>query len=72
MPTNIRKSYNSTGSIYFFTATIHKWLHLLETQENKKLIAGYLHKLCLRPGSWHTKRNTNHIILPMLFLIYAD
>ena len=33
------------GKIYFWTATIHKWLPLLEDDENKKLITGYLKEL---------------------------
>ena len=40
-----RKSYNTTDKIYFFTATIHKWLPLLATDENKRLITDYLKKL---------------------------
>jgi putative transposase len=37
-----RKSYTSLGKIYFWTATIHKWFHLLETNENKQLIVDSL------------------------------
>jgi putative transposase len=40
-----RKSYNTTNKIYFFTATIHKWLPLLNSDKNKKLITDYLKKL---------------------------
>ena len=40
-----RKSYTSINKIYFLTATIHKWLPLLESKENKELIIGYLKKL---------------------------
>ena len=40
-----RKSHTSIGEIYFWTATIHKWLHLLESDLNKQLIIGYLKKL---------------------------
>ena len=40
-----RKSYNSTNLIYFFTATIHKWLPLLAADENNSLIINYLKKL---------------------------
>ena len=40
-----RKSYNTTDKIYFFTATIHKWLPLLAANENKSLITEYLKKL---------------------------
>ena len=39
-----RKSYNSTNLIYFFTATIHKWLPLLAADENNSLIINYLKK----------------------------
>lgn len=34
----VRKSHTSLGQIYFWTATIHKWYHLLKTDENKQLI----------------------------------
>ena len=40
-----RKSYTSLNKIYFLTATIHKWLTLLESKENKELIISYLKKL---------------------------
>lgn len=40
-----RKSYHSTGNIYFFTATIHNWYNLLESYSNKTLITNYLKKL---------------------------
>ena len=40
-----RKSYNSTNKIYFFTATIHKWLPLLVQDNNQQLIIDYLKKL---------------------------
>ena len=33
-----RKSHTSVGQIYFWTATIHKWYHLLKTDSNKQLI----------------------------------
>ncbi|MEO6730115.1 MAG: hypothetical protein ABIN01_02775 [Ferruginibacter sp.] len=39
-----RKSHTSIGEIYFWTATIHKWLHLLESDSNKQLIICYLNK----------------------------
>lgn len=45
METPVRKSYNSINKIYFFTATIHKWLPLLEDENNKVLITDYLRKL---------------------------
>jgi putative transposase len=40
-----RKSHTSIGEIYFWTATIHKWLHLLGSDANKQLILDYLKKL---------------------------
>jgi REP element-mobilizing transposase RayT len=40
-----RKSHTSIGEIYFWTATIHKWLHLLSNDFNKQLIIDYLKKL---------------------------
>ena len=45
MNTIHRKSYTSLNKIYFLTATIHKWLPLLESKENKELIINYLKKL---------------------------
>ena len=33
------------GKIYFWTATIHKWRHLLVSSSNKQLIVEYLKKL---------------------------
>jgi hypothetical protein len=41
----IRKSYTETNKIYFFTATIHEWLPLLDSQKNKELIISYLKEL---------------------------
>ena len=41
-----RKSYNTINKIYFFTATIHKWLPLLSQNNNQQLIVDYLKKLC--------------------------
>lgn len=41
-----RKSYHTTNRIYFFTATIHKWLPLLAYENNQLLIIDYLKKLC--------------------------
>ena len=46
MQPQIRKSYNTTNKIYFFTATIHKWLPLLAQENNQQLIINYLKKLC--------------------------
>jgi REP element-mobilizing transposase RayT len=40
-----RKSNTSIGDIYFWTATIHKWIPLLEDDSNKQLIISYLKKL---------------------------
>lgn len=40
-----RKSYTSIGQIYFWTATIHKWLPLLEQDKNKELIINFLREL---------------------------
>ncbi len=40
-----RKSHTSIGEIYFWTATIHKWMHLLESDLNKQLILDYRKKL---------------------------
>ena len=41
----MRKSSTSLNKIYFLTATINKWQHLLESEENKDLIIDYLKKL---------------------------
>jgi putative transposase len=40
-----RKSHTSIGEIYFWTATIHKWLFLLEKDSLKEVIMKYLKKL---------------------------
>jgi putative transposase len=40
-----RKSYSTNNKIYFFTATIHKWLNLLIEENNQQLIIDYLKKL---------------------------
>ncbi|MGG9972001.1 transposase [Ferruginibacter sp. SUN002] len=45
MATQIRKSHTSLNDIYFLTATIHKWLPLLEENNNKQLIVDFLKKL---------------------------
>jgi REP element-mobilizing transposase RayT len=45
-PSLQRKSHTAIGKIYFWTATIHKWMHLMEDDSNKKLIVDYLKKLC--------------------------
>jgi len=45
MNTQIRKSQTYFHKIYFWTATIHNWLLLLEADENKKLILSSLKKL---------------------------
>jgi len=44
-PLQQRKSHTTIGEIYFWTATIHKWLHLLDSGSNKQLIVDYLKKL---------------------------
>jgi putative transposase len=38
----LRKSTTSIGKIYFWTATIHKWLPLLEQDNNKQVIVDSL------------------------------
>ena len=38
MVTNPRKSYTSLNKIYFWTATIHKWIPLLDSDCNKQII----------------------------------
>ena len=40
-----RKSHTEIGEIYFWTATIHNWHHLLEGDTNKQLVTAYLKKL---------------------------
>ena len=40
-----RKSHTSLGEIYFWTATVHKWLPLLEDDASKNLVVNYLKKL---------------------------
>ena len=45
MNTQIRKSYTALNKIYFWTATIHDWLYLLEPEENKNVIINSLKKL---------------------------
>ncbi len=40
-----RKSHTALGKIYFWTATIHQWHHLLANEHNKELITAYLKKL---------------------------
>lgn len=40
-----RKSHTTLGDIYFWTATIHKWISLLENDDHKHLIVDYLKKL---------------------------
>ena len=40
-----RKSYFEINRTYFFTATIHKWLPLMNSKENKELIVNYLKEL---------------------------
>jgi REP element-mobilizing transposase RayT len=49
MDTNIfenkHKSYISIGEIYFWTATINNWKHLLETDDYKEIIINSLRYL---------------------------
>ena len=45
MDTGLRKSHTSLNKIYYLTATIHKWLPLLSSEENKELITDYLKRL---------------------------
>ena len=40
-----RKSYIGLGEIYFWTATIHKWMHLLKQDAMKDLIINSLEHL---------------------------
>jgi putative transposase len=40
-----RKSHTSIGEIYFWTATIHKWLHLPGNDSNKQMIVNNLKRL---------------------------
>jgi len=40
-----RKSHIEMGEINFWTATIHKWIHLLKPDEMKDLIVGSLEHL---------------------------
>ncbi|HEV8084785.1 MAG TPA: hypothetical protein VGP55_16375 [Chitinophagaceae bacterium] len=43
-----RKSFFEIDRTYFFTATIHQWLPLLNTTENKELIVNNLKELSNR------------------------
>ena len=45
MDTQIGKSYTYFNKIYFWTATIHNWLPLLQANANKELILSSLKKL---------------------------
>ena len=38
MITEQRKSYTAINKIYFWTATIHKWIRLLDGTINKQII----------------------------------
>jgi len=40
-----RKSHIEPGEIYFWPATIHKWIHLLKPDEMKDLTIGSLEYL---------------------------
>ena len=62
-----RKSFHTTNKIYFFTATIHKWLPLLKQENNQQLIITYLKKTLRRRffnGVWvciNAKPHTHHL-----------
>lgn len=43
-----KKSYAEIGRTYFLTATIHQWLPLWSSKENKDLIVNYLKELSAR------------------------
>ncbi|MDB5201282.1 MAG: transposase [Ferruginibacter sp.] len=43
--TYLRKSHTSIGKIYFWTATIHQWRHLLAGEFNKRIIINYFTEL---------------------------
>jgi putative transposase len=45
---SIRKSHMELGEIYFWTATIHKWIPLLQQDSMKKLIVDSLENLSER------------------------
>jgi REP element-mobilizing transposase RayT len=45
-PAETRKSFMSIGELYFFTATIHKWQHLLARDDFKQVIIESLRYLC--------------------------
>ena len=42
MLTKLRKSYTAINKIYFWTATIHKWMPLLESDLYKQIIVDSL------------------------------
>jgi putative transposase len=42
MLTELRKSYTTINKIYFWTATIHKWMPLLNSDVNKQIIVDSL------------------------------
>lgn len=48
MLTSLRKSTTDFGKIYFWTATVHNWLPLLTSIENKLIIINSLQTLSLR------------------------
>ena len=45
MNTQQRKSYTSLGKIYFWTATVHNWYHLLKKDTKKQMIVNSLKML---------------------------
>ena len=65
--TQIRKSYTELSKIYFWTATIHDWLHLLEPEENKKVIISSLKKL----SDDKLISVYAFIIMPTIFILYG-
>jgi putative transposase len=45
MKTAPRKSYTGLNKIYFWTATIHHWLHMMQPDRNKQIIVDSLRYL---------------------------
>jgi putative transposase len=63
-----RKSYTAKGKIYFWTATIHKWLPLLENDLNKQIIVDSLKYLSdkelITVYAFVIMRNHIHLVPP--------
>lgn len=61
-----RKSRTALGKIYFWTATIHKWYHLLTPDENKSVLLNSLKELsdrgCLTIFAFVIMPNHIHLI----------